>query len=67
MLFFGFSTCPDICPTTLTDLKALAKTLGPQMTELMFISIDPEHDNPETLREYVDFFAPDIITALTCA
>jgi len=62
MLFFGFSTCPDICPTTLTDLKALAKTLGPQMPELMFISIDPERDNPETLREYVDFFAPDIRT-----
>lgn len=62
MLFFGFTTCPDICPTTLTDLKALAKSLGPQMPELMFVSIDPERDNPETLREYVDFFAPDIRT-----
>ena len=62
MLFFGFTTCPDICPTTLTDLKGLAKTLGPQMPELIFVSIDPERDNPETLRDYVDFFAPNIRT-----
>ncbi len=72
MLFFGFTTCPDICPTTLADLKGLAKTLGPQMPELMFVSVDPERDTPQTLRDYVDFFSPDIrtvssadITALT--
>jgi protein SCO1 len=60
LLFFGFTTCPDICPTTLSDLKSLSKQLGPQAPELVFVSVDPERDKPLVLRDYVDFFDPAI-------
>jgi protein SCO1 len=60
LLFFGFTTCPDICPTTLSDLKSLSKQLGPQAPELVFVSVDPERDKPMVLRDYVDFFDPAI-------
>jgi protein SCO1 len=56
LLFFGFTTCPDICPTTLTELKTLRRDLGPLAPELVFVSVDPERDSAEVLRGYVNFF-----------
>jgi protein SCO1/2 len=64
---FGFTHCPDICPTTLTDLAAVYKALparDQKRVQLLFISIDPQRDKPEALKDYIPFFDPDII-ALT--
>lgn len=61
--FFGFTNCPDICPTTLGELAQLMDLLGPdaQKTQPLFISIDPERDRVETMAEYVSAFHPSIV------
>ena len=65
-LFFGFTNCPDICPTTLGELSVLLDELGPQGDDLqvLLISGDPERDTPERLKEYLQSFDPRIV-ALT--
>jgi len=62
LLFFGFTNCPDVCPNTLTVLAAaerqlanLAPALRPR---ILFVSVDPERDQPEQLAAYVRFFSP---------
>lgn len=57
-LFFGFTHCSDICPTTLRELKEVTQSLRTQYPELqvVFVSIDPEHDLATTLRHYVRAF-----------
>lgn len=61
-LFFGFTNCPDICPTTLGELSVLLNDLGPQGDDLqvLLISGDPERDTPERLNEYLKSFDPRI-------
>ncbi|PHY22087.1 SCO family protein [Caulobacter sp. BP25] len=61
-IFFGFTYCPEVCPTTLTDLTALLKMLGPDADKLnvVFVSVDPERDTPEQLRTYLSNFDPRI-------
>jgi|TARA_R110000803_G_scaffold51105_1_gene105798 protein SCO1/2 len=63
LVFFGFTNCPDICPTTLGELAQLMDLLGPdaQKTQPLFISIDPERDRVETMAEYVSAFHPSIV------
>lgn len=63
LLAFGYTFCPDICPTTLTEMAAVLKDLGPQARRLrpLFISLDPERDTFEVLRNYTAFFDPRII------
>src|SRR5512137_749852 len=60
LVFFGFTHCPDVCPTTLTVLKQVQKLLGTlpeaQQPRVMLVSVDPERDTPERLRDYVQFF-----------
>lgn len=58
VVFAGFTTCPDICPTTLTTLKSVLGDLGPlaSKVQVLLLSIDPERDTPERLRSYVHFF-----------
>jgi len=58
VVFAGFTTCPDICPTTLTTLKGVLADLGPlaSQVQVLLLSIDPERDTPERLKNYVQFF-----------
>lgn len=60
LLYFGYTHCPDICPTTLADAKVAMQALGAQADEvqLIMVSVDPERDSPETLAEYVERFDP---------
>ncbi len=65
LLSFGFTHCPDVCPTTLTTLVAARRLLAdlPAATQphLALFSVDPERDTPDVLREYVAFFDPQMI------
>ena len=57
-MFFGYTFCPDVCPTTLSDLTALMVDLGSQADRLnvVFVSVDPARDTPEHLRDYLSAF-----------
>jgi protein SCO1/2 len=58
VLFFGFTHCPDVCPTTLADLAGVMKTLGAQAerVQVLFVTVDPERDLPAELAQYVHAF-----------
>jgi protein SCO1/2 len=60
VLFFGFTHCPDICPTTLADIAAAVKSLGPdaERVQVLMVSVDPERDTPGALAKYVTAFDP---------
>jgi protein SCO1/2 len=62
LVFFGFTFCPDICPTTLTELTGQLKELGPRADALnvIFVTVDPERDTPEQLALYLSSFDPHI-------
>jgi protein SCO1/2 len=66
-VYFGYTTCPDVCPTTLAELKSVWAELGKRgMQDKMridFVSVDPERDTPDVLGKYVGFFSPDFIAA----
>jgi protein SCO1/2 len=57
-LFFGYTHCPDVCPTTMVDLKQTIKLLGPRADELqvLFVTLDPERDTQEVLSKFVPSF-----------
>ena len=63
VLFFGYTHCPDICPTTLADTAAALKTHGPDAArvQVLFVTLDPERDTPELLAKYVPYFNPDFL------
>ena len=63
VVFFGFMHCPDACPTTLAELAQVAKALGPEASKMqvLFVTVDPERDRPELLRQYVRSFHPDFL------
>jgi protein SCO1 len=60
VLFFGFTHCPDICPTTLAEISQAVKKLGPdaERVQVLVVSVDPERDTPEALGKYVTAFDP---------
>lgn len=60
-LFFGYTSCPDICPATLSQMRQVEEQLGAlaEQVEVVFISVDPERDTPEKLQEYVSHFGED--------
>jgi protein SCO1 len=62
VIFFGYTSCPDVCPTTLIDVSNWLKALGPLADKLnvLFISIDPERDTPIHLRAFLSSFDPRI-------
>jgi len=66
MLYFGFVQCPDVCPTALTRAAAVMQQLGTQAAglQVIFVTVDPERDTPELLREYTASFDPAFL-ALT--
>jgi protein SCO1 len=60
IVFFGFTHCPDFCPTTLSELAAALKTLGAdaERVQVLFVSVDPERDTRDALAKYVPAFDP---------
>jgi len=62
-LFFGFTHCPDVCPLTLTKLKIISEQLKKDQNKLkiFFISIDPERDTPELVKDYLESFGKQFI------
>jgi protein SCO1 len=58
VVFFGYTQCPDICPTTLTTMKDVMRLLGPKAdrVQVLFVTVDPERDTPEVLANYVPWF-----------
>ena len=63
VVFFGYTQCPDVCPTTMADIAQAKKLLGADGAKVqgIFITIDPERDTPELLKAYVANFGPDFI------
>ena len=57
-MFFGYTQCPDVCPTTMTELAGVMKQLGPQagQVQVIFVSLDPERDTRKILSQYVPGF-----------
>ncbi|MHB8476947.1 MAG: SCO family protein [Steroidobacteraceae bacterium] len=70
LLFFGYTNCPDFCPTTLTTLAAVQKRLraakAPVLPQVIFVSVDAKRDTPAQLRKFVPYFDPEFI-GLTAA
>src|SRR5919108_5528984 len=66
LVFFGFTHCPDVCPTTLFDVSEVLRSLGPDAdrTGALFITVDPGRDNPAKLKDYLSSFDPHL-TGLT--
>ena len=60
LLFFGFTYCPEICPTTLVDLNRLTEELGFEIP-IYFVTLDPERDTPQQLADYLPYFGDRII------
>jgi protein SCO1/2 len=62
LVFFGFTHCPDICPTTLFDISQVLRKLGPDAdrTGALFITVDPERDTPPVLKDYLSNFDPHL-------
>ncbi len=62
LVFFGFTHCPDICPTTLFEISQVMKSLGPDAdrTGALFITVDPERDTPTVLKDYLSNFDPHL-------
>ena len=66
LLFFGFTHCPDVCPSALYDLQQVSHTAARsaghgEALQVIFVSVDPERDAPERLKEYVRFFDPEFL------
>jgi protein SCO1/2 len=62
LLYFGYTHCPDVCPTTLANLSDALKRLGQRASDVrvLFITVDPDRDTSKVLGEYVTAFAPEI-------
>lgn len=63
LMFFGFTHCPDVCPTTLQQISDVLAALGPKADTLKvaFVSVDPERDTPDSLKTYLSSFDPRIV------
>ena len=62
-LFFGFTRCPDVCPTTMLEMSQHLQALGPAAAKLkvLFVTVDPERDTPELLKDYLSAFDTRIL------
>ena len=63
LIYFGYTSCPDICPTTLTVIKQAVQELreSGEVVQLLFITVDPEQDSVEQMKTYLEFFDPGFI------
>src|SRR5215475_8945263 len=62
LVFFGYTHCPDVCPTTLFDVSEVMRRLGPDADRAaaLFITVDPDRDTPSTLKDYLSSFDPHL-------
>jgi protein SCO1/2 len=65
LVFFGFTHCPDVCPTTLFEVSEVLRELGKDGDRMraLFVTVDPERDRPEKLKDYLSSFDPRLIGA----
>ena len=63
LVFFGFTHCPDVCPTTLFEVSEILRALGSdgERVRALFVTVDPERDTPEKLKDYLSSFDPRLI------
>lgn len=64
LLFFGYTSCPDICPTTMAELKTALDKIGEENAknvQVVFVTVDPERDTPQRVQEYVNHFNKDFV------
>jgi protein SCO1/2 len=63
VIYFGYTFCPDICPTTMMEIAGALKALGPRANavQAIFITVDPQRDTPKVLNEYLKSFDPRLI------
>jgi len=63
LLFFGYTSCPDVCPTTLSELRKVNEELGSAASQVkvVYVTVDPERDTPEKIQKYVTIFNPSFI------
>ncbi len=63
VLFFGYTQCPDVCPTTMTELAQVKKLLGPDAgkMQVLFVTVDPDRDTPSVLKGYMANFDPTFL------
>jgi protein SCO1 len=63
LVFFGFTHCPDVCPTTLFEVSQVMQKLGPdaERTGALFITVDPERDTPAVIKDYLASFDPHLL------
>jgi protein SCO1/2 len=63
LLYFGYTSCPDICPTTLLNASTMLKALGPDASKVrvLFVTVDPGRDTLKVLKDYTNSFAPQIV------
>ena len=63
LLYFGYTHCPDVCPTTLSRLSRAVAALGPRADEvrILFVSVDPARDTPAQLQAYATAFGPEVV------
>lgn len=63
VVFFGYTQCPDVCPTTLATLKEVREKLGPdgKRVQVLFVTVDPERDTAQVLSQYMPAFDPDFL------
>ncbi len=63
VVFFGYTQCPDVCPTTMAELAQVKQALGPDGDRLqgVFVTVDPERDTPEVLKAYMQSFDPSFV------
>ena len=66
-IFFGYTHCPDVCPTTLSDFAAALKLLGAQAgrVQVIFVTLDPQRDTPAILKQFVPAFNPSFLGMYT--
>src|SRR5436190_7344705 len=62
LVFFGFTHCPDVCPTTLFEISEILRALGPDAERMhaLFITVDPERDTPQVIKDYLSSFDPHL-------
>lgn len=63
VMFFGYTSCPDVCPVTLTEFLQIRSNLGQaaEKVSFVFVTVDPERDTPQRMRKYLTNFDPEII------
>lgn len=67
MMFFGYTQCPDVCPTSMLEMAEIKRLLGPlgERVQCLFVSVDPERDQPEMLKAYMEAFDPSFLALYT--